>query len=53
MILTMISVALVTIMGIDYVIKHRFCPPGIEGRLRYCPIFREIIDVGPPIENDE
>lgn len=53
MILTMISVALVTIMGIDYVIKHRFCPPGIEGRLRYCPIFREIIDLGPPREHME
>lgn len=35
MILTMIGVALVTVLGIDYVIKHRFCPPGIEGRLRY------------------
>jgi hypothetical protein len=53
MILTMIGVALVTVLGIDYVIKHIFCPHGIEGRLRYCPFFREIIDVGPPIENNE
>lgn len=49
MILTMIGVALVTVLGIDYVIKHRFCPC----RLRYCPIFREIIEVGPPRENKE
>ena len=58
MILTTIGIGIVTFMLIDRVIISECCPPGIfrlrpEGRYRYDPIFREIIDLGTPKENIE